>query len=577
LKWRGSQNQSQGLLLLSVLAILSGLVSGLVMISLVSLVHFASSFIIPGHPENYEALSVIERLVIPSTACLLIGVFWCLLPSKVQKVGIPYVVERLNYHQGNLPLANALAQFIGAFIGLVGGLSIGKEGPAAHIGATFGSQLGQKFRLSHANVEVLLACGVTGAIAAAFQTPLAAVLFTFEVIFIRYSMTQVLPVLLSAVTATVLSQWILGRFEWFDVVAMDVPNFDLSLSIVCLVLVGLIVILSSLFFQIQKWLWRFAGLSIWLRFSCVALITAIVGSVFPQVLGGGYDTINLVFSGQVIATSLILIAFLKMFLTATSIGLGIPGGMIGPTFSIGGLMGLQVSVWFDTGLPIPIETALFVLLGMASMMAACFQAPLAALLAMLEMTHTSEVIFPAMFVIVLSCLITKLIFRQDSVFVERLNYLGLSSVLNPIERQLRSHTIEPVADPAISVSNVAKFEQIKDFASNMIDYVYVCKGGQWYEISVSELLTKMSLLEYGPQPWLKPLGGELGLCTDEMLISPIIEVEEMESLIKLLSIFKETSANKLLINLKKSDQLCVVTRQRLDEFFLKETSRNVVD
>ncbi|TDO98334.1 chloride channel protein [Marinomonas balearica] len=547
------------------------------MISLVSLVHFVSSFIIPQHPENYEALSVLERIIIPSTGCLVLAVFWVLLRPKTQKVGIPYVVERLNYYQGNLPFSNALAQFIGAFIGLAAGLSIGKEGPAAHIGATFGSQLGQRFRLSFENIEVLVACGVTGAIAAAFQTPLAAMLFTFEVIFIRYSMSQVLPVLLSAVSATVLSQSILGHLEWFEVVSMDVPNFDLSLAMVCLVLVGLTVVFASLFFQVQKWLWRFSHWSIWYRFSIVALLTSLVGGLFPQVLGGGYDTINMVFSGGVLATSLFFIAFLKMLLTASSIGLGIPGGMIGPTFSIGGLLGLQVAVWFDTGLPVPIETALFVLLGMASMMAACFQAPLAALLAMLEMTHTSEVIFPAMFVIVLSCLLTKLLFKQDSVFIERLNYLGLSSVSSPMEKQLRSHIVEPVAHSAIVISNVVKFEQIKDFASNMIDYVYVSRSGQWYEIPVSELLSKMSALDFGPHPWLKPCDEVLGLSTDEMSAVLIVEIEEPDSLMKLRSIFKETSADKLLIDLKQSNQLCVVTRKRLDEFFLKEPSPNVVD
>ena len=156
-----------------------------------------------------------------------------------------------NYHHGNLPVWNAVVQFFSAAIGLAGGLSIGKEGPAVHLGATLGGYLAEKAKLPQYGVETLLACGVAGAISAIFQTPLAGVLFAFEVIFLEYRQRYVLPVLLSSVIATLVSHFFIGPLDIFSVESISSVLLSIDLFFACSVLVIFIVLLSALFLHTQ--------------------------------------------------------------------------------------------------------------------------------------------------------------------------------------------------------------------------------------------------------------------------------------------------------------------------------------
>ena len=222
---------------------------------------------------SFSALSVEWRIAFVVLSCFSLMIFFWLTPSRRQKVGVTYVVERLNYHHGNLPIWNAIVQFFTAAISLVGGLSVGKEGPAVHLGATVGSYLAEKMKLPQYGVETLIACGVAGAISAIFQTPLAGVLFAFEVIFLEYQQRYVLPVLMSSVVATLVSHYIIGPLELFSIENITSVALSVDLFTACMALVAFTVLLSAVFLHTQKKLWRFNDLSVWVRFSLVALLT----------------------------------------------------------------------------------------------------------------------------------------------------------------------------------------------------------------------------------------------------------------------------------------------------------------
>jgi H+/Cl- antiporter ClcA len=380
-----------------------------------------------GDSEGFEDLPLLLRVLFPLTACLILIFLMHYLPKKWQKVGVPYVIERLNYHKGNLPIMNAVVQFITAGIGLMGGLSIGKEGPAVHVGATFGSRIALRLGLAQNHVEVLVACGVAGAISAAFQTPLAGVLFALEVIFLEYQIAIILPVILSAVFSMAVSHWLLGPITLFsfDRVAVLVLNSDTIFALALLSLA--IALLAGVFYRTQQMLWQVNSWPLAWRFLIVGILTALCGAFIPEVLGAGYDSVEHLLSGEMLTNVLLLVLLVKVLLTACSIGLGIPGGMIGPTFVMGGLTGIQIALWSFSG-QVDLELiSLFALLGMAAMMSTSFQAPLTGLIAIVEMTHSPEIVLPAMLVIASSCVITRVAFKQDSIFVERLNSLGLHS------------------------------------------------------------------------------------------------------------------------------------------------------
>ena len=288
---------------------------------------------------------------------------------------------------------------------------------------------------------------------------------------------------------------------------------------------------------------------------------------FPEILGSDYHVLNSLLSGELIVYSLLLLLVVKTLLTAVTVGLGVPGGMIGPTFIIGGLIGAQVALMFDYALT---DVALFVLLGMAAMMAACFQAPLTALVAMVEMTHSSEVIVPALFVIVFSCLFMKVFFHQESIFVERLSYMGMISAINPLQRYLRHQTVRPVAQEVVFFSRSPSLEQVKNLASSMLECVVFEEKGHYYLTRKTVLLDALSTLNSGPQPWLLESDNGLSMDLTQATSSHLISlIEEPTSLEAMLVWFQKTKEPDVLVS-ASDGAFSLVSRHRLDQFLLQD-------
>ncbi|QRV25709.1 chloride channel protein [Marinomonas foliarum] len=564
--WSAKAKSYDDLLVLSALGAFCGLLSGLLMAFFYAVIYLPVRYLIGSDFDSFELLSVEWRIGLSLSACVVLALVFTFVPRRLQKVGVPYVIERLNYHHGNLPVWNAVVQFFSAAIGLIGGLSIGKEGPAVHLGATLGGYLAEKAKLPQYGVETLLACGVAGAISAIFQTPLAGVLFAFEVIFLEYRQRYVLPVLLSSVIATIVSHYAIGPLDIFSIESISSVLLSTDLFVACSILVVVIVLLSALFLRTQKALWRFSSVSIWWRFLLVAIATVLAAIYLPESLGSGYLSLSRLLSGDLVLYSLILLIVVKTVLTALTIGLGIPGGMIGPTFIIGGLAGVQVALVFDSNVT---DVALFALLGMAAMMAACFQAPLTALVAIIEMTHSSAAIVPALFVIVLACLLVRVFFHQESVFVERLSFMGMSSTISPFQRYLRHHTVKPVAEDVLMFPEVVSIERVKDLASSMVDYIAFEHGDELRLLRRKAVLDALIMLDQGPQLWLvsdeDKVKMNLSLALDSVLVPVIDEPSSLESM---LTWFQETGLAEVLVS-TSSSSYSLVSRHRLDQFLLK--------
>ena len=144
-RFRLRLSRAEALPQLAFLGILTGLIVGAVMIAFRLLIESAQGAFLPGgNPENYEALSLELRVAIPVAGGLIIGLAFQWLGEASRQVGVVHVLERLAYHQGRLPLRNALAQFFGGALSIIAGHSVGREGPAIHLGAAAGSLAGQR-------------------------------------------------------------------------------------------------------------------------------------------------------------------------------------------------------------------------------------------------------------------------------------------------------------------------------------------------------------------------------------------------------------------------------------------------
>lgn len=420
---------------LALLGIVAGLLTGTVIVAFRLLAEGTLALLLDGDPEAFESLGIQARTALP----LLAGVFLILLfrfASKgIHVLGVARVMERIAYHQGHLNLREFMLQFFGAAAAIIGGYSVGREGPHVHLGASSGSLLGQWLNLPNNSIRSLVGCGTAAGIAASFNTPLAGVIFALEVVMLEYSIASFIPVILSAASATAVSIAVFGNESVFDIPPMKLSDLaDVPLVIVLGLVVG---ILSAAFIQsIQLVASIGRRFSLTRRFAAAALIASCIGIVLPEVMGIGYDSVDEALHGNTGMVLLFLLVTGKLLATSLSIGLGIPGGMIGPSLFIGAVIGALIANLFAMA-GLDVDIGFFALLGMGAMMGASLQAPLAALTAIMELTQSPGIIMPGMVVIIVASMTASELFRKESLFITMLKASGMDYSTSPVLQALR--------------------------------------------------------------------------------------------------------------------------------------------
>ncbi|MES9856544.1 MAG: chloride channel protein [Sedimenticola sp.] len=431
-------SRPDALIQLALLGLLTGLLAGGIIVLFRVAVEAAQRGLLPGsHAESFESLPMWARLLLPLLGGLTIGLVFTWRNKGFSVLGVAGVMERMAYHQGHLTLRAFLQQFFGAAVALISGHSVGREGPHIFLGAASASLLGQYLTLPNNSIRTLVGCGTAAGIAASFNTPLAGVIFALEVVMQEYTVASFIPVILAAVSATVVSVMVFGSAPAFTVPAMHLGSLS---EIPLLILLGLAVgALASLFIHLlEKTAAYSEGISFWQRCSLAGLLVGLLALPAPQVMGVGYDTVNATLLGEIGIALLLFVLAAKVLATVASIGLGIPGGNIGPVLFIGACLGSAVGLLLNQasggGL---VDVGLYALLGMGAMMGACLQAPLAALTAMMELTYSPQIIMPGMLVIVVANLTASELFRKESLFVVMLKAAGMDYDANPVLQALR--------------------------------------------------------------------------------------------------------------------------------------------
>jgi H+/Cl- antiporter ClcA len=397
-------------------------------------------------PENYEALPPLLRLCLPVAGGLLIGLIFHRYAKGLFVLGIARIMERLAYHQGYLSLREFLLQFFGAAIAIISGHSVGREGPHVFLGAASGSQLGQKLSLPNNTIRTLVGCGAAAGIAASFDTPLAGVIFALEVIMMEYTLASFIPIILAAVGANSLALFILPTTEPFEVSSLQLGSLQ---ELLVVLLLGICAgTLSAIFVHLLHLTSnKSKALAFWQKTLLAGIIAGLCGLLVPEVLGIGYDTVNKILLGQVAFELLLLLVVVKLIATSACIGLGIPGGMIGPALfmgaALGGIIAPLPGLFFEGQVSDP---GFYALIGMGAVMGASLQAPLAALTAIVELTHNPQVVMPGMLAIVVASLTSSEVFRKKSLFITMLQSSGLDYRTDPVMQSLRRVGVASVMD-----------------------------------------------------------------------------------------------------------------------------------
>ncbi len=425
------------LLEIALLGLLSGLFAGLASIAFRLLVEHSQAAFLSGPPGSYETLPLFGRLLLPLAGGLLIALLLHRLADDDRTVGVLHVMERLAFFQGRFPLRNAMVQLLGGAVAIISGHSVGREGPSVHLGVAASNLPAQQLGLPNNSLRLLAASATAAAIAASFNTPLAGVVFALEVLMFDYTVAAFAPVLLAAVSATMLSQAVFGSDLAFNVPAVALGSLhELPYVVAMGILIGLF---AAAFIRLLRNSFRWsATIPLWSRPLVAGLIIGVIGMVVPEVMGIGYDTVNRLILGEPALTVIIAIIFLKLIASTSAVGLGIPGGLIGPALVIGAAIGAVFAhaahAW---GIVDANVSAFYVLLGMGAMMAATLQAPLAGLIAILELTGNPNIIFPGMLAVITATLTSGLLHGRESMYLALLKGMGHDYRNDPIAQSLR--------------------------------------------------------------------------------------------------------------------------------------------
>jgi CIC family chloride channel protein len=434
---------------LCLLAALGGTASALLVVLFSYSIETVQSFYLV-QKDNYTSLDALSRFHLPIVGGLVILFFAWLTGYQYLRTGIPFVLHRLKVANGIIPFRNTLNQFFGSVIALASGFSVGKEGPAIHLGAACSSYLGNKLNLPFNTIRTLCACGIAAGISACFNTPIAAVIFVMEVILREYKVHIFIPVMIASITGSMISRSLLGpthEFGYFSKISLSFDHYPI------LIILGLI--LGLLAYGFNRYLVLIikysSSIHIVPRIMLAALITGILGFFVPFAMGTDLSVITFALENNIPLQLLLGVLFAKILMTITALGLGIPGGIIGPIIGIGAIVGTCVSILVTGYLPGENFAGDYALMGMAGFLAATLNAPLAALLTVVELSNQLEVVVPAMIVITTACVFSGQFFNNRSVFVMQLEQQGLKYRKSPIEKSLQRIGVLGVLQENISV------------------------------------------------------------------------------------------------------------------------------
>jgi len=424
------------------------------------------------------------RVLLPLIGSILIWLVARMGSKRYKRMGIAYVLHRIKLHHGKLPLQSAPNQFFQALFALVTNFSVGREGPVIHLGAVTASVLAEKFKLPDNSVRIMCASGIAAGIAATFNTPLAAVIFVFEVILREYKVHYFFPIILAAICGAVSSQIVFGNIHEYDQIGIiNIPLSQYPILAISGVILGCVAALFN--FSLLKVTATGQHWPLLYRVLLAGVITTIVGIFLPEALGSGELAIEQAIRDHPSIVFLIALLIGKIIATIAAIGLGIPGGIIGPIFGIGALLGAILALASAAVFPsVAPYIGLYTIIGMTAIMGVCLSAPLAALVALLEMTNNPAIILPAMFVSIPAFLVAHQGFKSKSLFLQQLEIMGLGYKVSPLELGLQKRGVRALMDKRVVI--------VKDDDALLLE---VLKRAAGRSVLVRNALGQMEMLQ----------------------------------------------------------------------------------
>ena len=421
-----------------ILALVVGIACGLAAVTLklaIEFIHHGLTSWFDGEVYNFL------YLIYPGIGMLIAMLFVKFIVKDNIGHGVTKVLVAVSKNESKIKPHNMWSSMIASSVTIGFGGSVGAEAPIVYTGAAIGSNVARYMGLSYKNMTILLGCGAAGAVAGIFKAPLAGVLFTLEILLFNISMSSILPLLLSTISATVISYVFLG----------DKPPFECTITpfamnnIPFYLILGLFCAMCSVYFtRMTLWLedkiksikrpiarWAISA-------SCLGLLIFL----FPPLFGEGYGYLHELLNGGTIDLEgqtvlafflrrtwlvplfFLMVLLLKVFsMSFTNAGGGV-GGTFGPTLFIGAIAGFVVSRTINLiAVPGFVPEQNFVLVGMAGLMAGVMQAPMTAIFLIADMTGGYDLLIPLIITSTISYAVTRAI-EPYSIYTKRIAKKG---------------------------------------------------------------------------------------------------------------------------------------------------------
>lgn len=438
LLWRERHIKEKRFILL--LSFLVGIFTALAALLLKLLIHWIQTFL----TENFVRTEAnYLYLVYPVAGIFLTGLFVRHVVKDDISHGVTKILYAISRRQGHIRRHNTWSSIIASSITIGFGGSVGAEAPIVLTGSAIGSNLGSLFKMEHGTLMLLIGCGAAGAVAGIFKAPIAGLVFTLEVLMIDLTMSSLLPLLISSVTAATLSYVVTGQEAMFRF-HLD-QAFELA-RIPYVIMLGIFCGLVSLYFtramnRVEGVFARLNGP--YKKLAAGGAMLSVLIFLFPPLYGEGYDTIELLLNGtsaaewdtvmnnslfyghgSLLLCYLLLIIVFKVFASSATNGGGGCGGIFAPSLYLGCIAGF---VFSHLGNSLESTTFLpeknFALMGMAGVMSGVMHAPLTGVFLIAELTGGYDLFLPLMIVSVSSYL-TIIVFEPHSIYSMRLAKKG---------------------------------------------------------------------------------------------------------------------------------------------------------
>ena len=376
------------------LAILVGIVSGLLVVAFRRTIDGLSRLALGEHPAPHQ----VRLLIAPMVVGLVVGVLVKYVFPGSKGSGVNQTKSALYLYDGYISFRTVIGKFIGAALAIGSGHSLGPEDPSLQIGAGVASLFSRRMRLSRRQLRVFAPVGAAAGLGAAFNAPISAILFVIEEVIGNWNASVLMSIVLATISSVVVARFFLGAEAMFRIPPVDLRDPRELIAYAVLGVTGGFagILFSRWLLLLRKWVRKLPSQTAIVQPALAGLLVGLIGYFgLPQVMGAGYPAIDAAIQGDFGWKLLMLLAVSKMIATTVSFSSGTPGGMFAPTLFVGAMLGGAVHngehILFPhfTG---PLGS--YALVGMGVLFAALLRAPLTSVFMVLEISGNYSIVLP---------------------------------------------------------------------------------------------------------------------------------------------------------------------------------------